>query len=552
MQKISQIILALVVIICVAWLFRVYYLINGDGFLMLYGARAVLDYGVAHMDFNNLLRSGYLLNVPFMAMGLSFYGLRVLYLISLLLLAWLLAKAFCDKKNQKRDVAAIALLLFAFNSIYTRFLFNYLDVSGLGLMTCLGFYALSRSCSNAEDSHFRGNDKLFLAAIFAVIAFFGNLALAPMVCLGLIAIGLAYPIGKKTYLFWFLSFLCIALASYVYFLDWGAYQRLTQDGIFKVWRFKSSDMRAMQFFNSVLWCLIFVLAAAGAWLLVKAAAVSKKYPSQLYLALWLFGALAAVASSIWMRFTGYSPLWTMVTPLCGGLCCYATWHLVPPTQRRWVFWLQLVFVGLMCSHKFSSHMIGIGNNYFALMLLVQGLYFRSNKVFHTVAILYAVLTLFNNIVLPWKNHYGPVYGMWVNRVDPGLGVKVDPIGAKTYERFKAVYAQNNCQNKTFLVFEDFPSLYWLVHRRALFDNALISRFIVVPLNKQTLGVNIIKTLQAKGQWCVAYLSGSGVTQYEKPFGRDKVHPYLKSNATNALPIGRFPYRGNNLLTLYVR
>lgn len=539
LQRLSYYFLIALLAACALWLFPIYYFANGDGFMMLYGAHAVLNDGVAHMDFNNLMRPGYLLNVPFVSMGLNFYGLRVVYLIVSVLIAWVLTLGLCDQGDRRYYFPAISLLIFACNISYTQFLFNYVDVTFLGLMLCLGAFSV------ANQVHSKQRFWLFLAAFSGTIAAFGNLALMPMAIVSILLLGLAYPVKRETAIFWFVSLVLIIAFSLIYFIEWGVYQRLAVDGIFKLWHFNTAHARLTWLFGILLWISVFLLGAVSALILTKLASIHAR-------ALWLLAGVLAITVLVAMRYFNLSQQWAMVTPFAIGLASLAAWLLVPKDSRRYFICLHILIIGLMISHRFSSHMLGVESDYVPCLLIIQGLNIGARSRFHLMALIYAGLTFFNCLFVSIDSVPGGFYWMWSNKVDPGLGVRVDPVGATTYLKFKRIYSEQHCAQKAFLSFEDFPSLYLIVNRRAAFDTSLISRFIVAPLNQQTLGANIIHWLSHKQRWCVAYSSGAGEARFEKPYGRDQVLPYLQSTATKVVTVGRFPYRGNSELSLYVK
>lgn len=529
-----------------------------DVFFTMTSLMTVHQLGMHHMDFASLVRAGYLLNYPFYAMGFSIGWMRAVYFAVLFLCAAIFYFSIERSKSDRWLLPVMLMISFLTAACYYRFMFNYYSVPAAFLMAAIGF------CFWGEKSKFC----LFpvLSALAFTIIGFAGLPLLLMCLLAVIALSLAQ--WNRQGLILFLSFIIFTLfVGWAFFIHWGVLDRLLH---------LSGSMSAFPKTGNkypiavLVWSAAFSLLAAGLVFYILIYRFKQAKGSVLLLMLVAYIGIFAALSCDVLYHEKYD-IYGSIYWLAFGLIAFGAMGICYPKvhESRWnrLYITALVVVALFAgynrSYSRAYHILFI---YLPVIFLIALAYLNhANQLSSFSRKLLIVCITFVGVVIFGINRFNflEIHDYYIelnNTYVPAIDLYTTPNTAEMFNGMLKAYQNNDCAHKAYLAMDDIPSAYWLVKRTPPFNQAWISRLLVLPYNKQTSGPNIIRYLMQEGSWCVFYTTDSGVNSIEKAIGREKILPFLKQAATKQIYIGAFSHRVNNGplpnrpmgVTLYVR
>lgn len=523
----------------VFWVFpRAYYGLS-DNMLTLVGTRAVL-HGWQNQDMRLILRPGYLLNVPLMAIGFSQMALKVTCFF-VELVAFMLFLLSYSPAILKSRVLPLCLMLFgSFYAMPFQMFFNY--YSAMTVFLLLGFAAYWRVFDRTRYHRVYG----LLAGVCFAFAVMSNLAV--IIAVTLVMFGLACYRRKASECLMLMAYLLsLLLLSYAYFHAthaWSLYRQYALE------RHSLHELVFMVYGALIL--LVTFLSFCVYFYLVETTRIPwLRRNGSLVISILLFVSVAF-------------PLQLFI-PVLNNYAKYAYFTFAASTG--------CVLGGVLILRRHTSKAEWLR----ALVVFVPMVLIAANyrAVSHGHCILYLFLApLFAIIVFECEQRWQASYRYWilllatlaflivpisrlyffydssiwigVNTTQAPSGVMMDPQSVFFEKQFLQAYQVNQCEQKTFYAFYMVARAYWITHRQPLFNDAYVTSGNFQLKNRYETPPALIQYFESHPHWCVLAATFRGRSARLQRFVQ-----WLDVHAGKQVVLPGTPYQGKEN-RLYVR
>lgn len=513
--------------------------------------------GPAHIPFGDLMRPGFLLNLPVVALGGKLYAMGVEYVVISSLAGLIFYWGWFRSAALWALPICLILSLAVGIGVYTEIL-DYYTVSIIFTLLGLGFYG----AANVPDrSYFLCMSLMGLAALSMGVAVMGNLAMAP----GVFLMSLIWPLVYRPYVnllgwFYFILFLLFSgLFLWGYLIDWGILHRLQA----QAWVHLASGGHSLVLGQIVmLGFFIFLIVLMG--LLFQS--MQKTLPAiYIFILGWLglgighfifaFMNFEAISVFAWMESMG-------VLIVCSAWVLWGNQKLLGPS---------LLLLGLFLGLEILNRSISRGSYMWTIYepLLLLWVLWRvvsserrlkiSEKIVLPLVFAMFYLFCFKNLIavnytLP-DGLWAKPYWMSQNQVnsDAWGGVKIPAEEAWMWENYLNLYQKYDCQHRGLLAYDQLVPAYVMVHRLPPYDLAWMDAGLVFPVDLMGTGEASVAYLKnQENGWCVLYREGSGFKDpMESPMHRALIFKYLTQGATHVFLLGHFVVTGEQVF-MFVR
>lgn len=517
-----------------------YYLLS-DNIYEVNGARMVAQSWWLQ-DAKLIPRPGYLLNLPFIQLGLSFYALKILCLVTELA-AFLTFIWQYDRHIFKTEFLPMGLLIFT--AVYTQqfqVVFDYYSVVLIFLL--FGLAAFLKSLQSPHTHLFA-----FLAAGCWVIAAFANLALPGAFLILILTLTMVY---RRQADWWMLlafvfGFTVLLLVYGVGTHAWFIFHNSMISG--HTWD-EIKDTSAFLIFICVIYILL-MIPTLFSYLMLDGVCkdLAVLFWMLLCFLVYCFSPLLDLKQLHIAYFQWYFSVGFIMATLTSFLFVGRGWLRRDQYRKCLLVFLTIGFI-LFCNRVISH---GLYVSFLFSPILLFLIFWHFNQRYFRAANFWIYIVLVACLAYVPYTQIFQTYGMSsyidVNQYPSFRGVFVDRYTADTEKNLMVNYQKYGCEKKPFFAFYNFTSAYWMTKRASPINVTYVPNGYFEFMSRFGTNQALINFFSKQKHWCIAVRPNSWNDIYRRRLaGFTK---WIIKSATHEIPLGRLYYQ-HTFVWLYVK